>query len=486
MTIPRKIMGGYVLLVLILATVAATGLYAILSQRRTYAKMIDEGQSLVETADALRFEARNEVGHYRGLILYPEEREYFLDQLQQDRRHFGELIERMRGIAVTDEGRSLVTEIAALHEKHVEGQEKIVALAQRGQRAEAALSNLKEVRPLTLELDEKLNTFRQREVQLNTDLRADAEAMARRVSYVLVAGSLLAIALGLTLGILLTRSITRPLRDGIGRLASASAEILATTTQTASSAAETASAVNETSSTVEEVKQTAQLSTQKARTVSEGAQKAAQASQRGKSSVTEAVQGMNLIRERVEFVAESVVRLSEQSQAIGEIIATVGDLADQSNLLAVNAAIEAAKAGEQGKGFSVVAQEVKTLAEQSKHATGQVRTILGEIQKATSASVLAAEQATKAVETGVRLSAEAGEAIQTLAETITESAQAATQIAASSQQQLLGMEQVTSAVENIRQATVQNAAGTKQAEETAVNLKLLGQRLRGLIERVPA
>ena len=95
------------------------------------------------------------------------------------------------------------------------------------------------------------------------------------------------------------------------------------------------------------------------------------------------------IREQMEAIAESMVRLSEQGQAIGQIIATVEDLAAQSNLLAVNASIEAAKAGEHGKGFGVVAQEVKSLAEQSKQATNQVRTILSDIQKATTAAVMA-------------------------------------------------------------------------------------------------
>src|SRR5690606_7732014 len=126
---------------------------------------------------------------------------------------------------------------------------------------------------------------------------------------------------------------------------------------------------------------------------------------------------------------------SEQGQAIGEIIAAVNDLAEQSNLLAVNAAIEAAKAGEHGRGFAVVAQEVRSLAEQSKQATAQVRTILQDIQKATTAAVLATEQGSKAVEDGVRQTTEAGEAIAALAEMIDEAAQAATQIAASSQQQ---------------------------------------------------
>ena len=279
------------------------------------------------------------------------------------------------------------------------------------------------------------------------------------------------------------RKINHEIREGVTVLASASSEILASTTQVASGAAETASAVSETTTTVEEVKQTAQVSSQKAKYVSETAQKTAQVSQSGKKSVEETIEGMNRVREQMESVAESIVRLSEQSQAIGEIIATVNDLAEQSNLLAVNAAIEAAKAGEQGKGFAVVAQEIKSMAEQSKQATAQVRAILTDIQKATSVAVMATEQGSKAVEAGVKQSAEAGESIRALAESIAEAAQAATQIAASSQQQFVGMEQVTSAIENIKKATEQNVSGTKQTEASAQSLHEVGQKLKQIVEQ---
>jgi len=276
------------------------------------------------------------------------------------------------------------------------------------------------------------------------------------------------------------RQTTREINEGVGVLASSSSEILATTTQVASGAAETATAVSETTATVEEVKQTAQVASQKAKYVSESAQKVAQVSLTGRKAVEDAIAGMHRIQEQMESIAESIVRLSEQSQAIGEIIATVNDLAEQSNLLAVNAAIEATRAGEQGKGFAVVAQEVKSLAEQSKQATTQVRTILGDIQKATSAAVLATEQGNKAVEAGVKQTGETGESIRLLAESITEAAQAATQIAASSQQQMVGMDQVALAMENIKQASTQNVAGTKQAEVAAQGLHELGQRLKQL------
>lgn len=279
------------------------------------------------------------------------------------------------------------------------------------------------------------------------------------------------------------REINKEIKEGANALASSASEILATTTQVASGATETATAVSETTTTVEEVKQTALVSSQKAKYVSESAQKSAQVTMTGKKSVEETVEGMNRIREQMESVAESIVKLSEQSQAIGEIIATVNDLAEQSNLLAVNAAIEAAKAGEQGKGFAVVAQEVKSLAEQSKQATAQVRSILSDVQKATSAAVMATEQGSKAVEAGVKQAGQAGESIRVLADSVAEAAQAATQIAASSQQQLVGMEQVISAMENIKLATGQNVAGTKQTETAAQNLHELGQKLKLVVEQ---
>ena len=279
------------------------------------------------------------------------------------------------------------------------------------------------------------------------------------------------------------RSQIRGIVEGINVLGSSAGEISASTAQLAASATETAAAVGETTTTVEEVRQTAQVSSQKAKAVAEAAQKVAQITQGGKKSTEDTVEGMGRIRQQMESIAESMVRLSEQSQAIGQIVTTVEDLAAQSNLLAVNAAIEAAKAGEHGKGFAVVAQEVKSLAEQSKQATDQVRTILNDIQKATSGAVMATEQGSKAVEAGVKQSAQAGLSIQALAGSVGEAAQAAFQIAASSQQQLLGVDQVAAAMESIKQASVQNVDSARQLESAARNLKELGERLKQLVER---
>lgn len=271
--------------------------------------------------------------------------------------------------------------------------------------------------------------------------------------------------------------------EGAQVLGSAASEIVASTSQLAAGASQSAAAVSETTTTVEEIRQTSQMASQKARLVSDNAQKASQITQSGRKSIEDMAAGMARIRQQMDAIAESMMRLSEQGHTIGQIIATVEDLAAQSNLLAVNAAIEAAKAGEQGKGFGVVAQEVKSLAEQSKQATERVRTILGDIQKATTAAVMATEQGSKAVEAGTRQTEIAGESITNLSGTVTEAAQAATQIAASSQQQLVGMDQVAVAMESIKQASTQNVASAKQLENAARNLSELGHRLKQMVER---
>lgn len=271
--------------------------------------------------------------------------------------------------------------------------------------------------------------------------------------------------------------------SGIVTLSAAASEILAGTAQASAGATETAAAVSETTATVEEVKQTALLASQKARKVSDAAQTASGTAELGRKAIEDGIRGMESVQEQMGSIAETTVRLSERSQAIAEIIAAVGGLAEQSNLLAVNAAIEAAKAGEYGKGFGVVAHEVKDLAEQSRQATKQVRLILGDIQKSIGAVVLTTEQGSRTVATGVQKTIEAGNAIGLLSSSISDAAQASAQIAASSQQQLVGMDQVALAMENIKQVSAENAAGARQSEASAQNLNDLGQKLKRISEQ---
>lgn len=274
------------------------------------------------------------------------------------------------------------------------------------------------------------------------------------------------------------------IKAAAGSMASASAEILAATSQQVAATQEESTAVRQTAATVAEVNQTAELVASRAQAMAALAKRAAEISAEGRRSIDESVAGSEKAKSSMEALAQRILDLSEQVQSVAEINATVNDLAEQSNLLAVNAEIEAAKAGEAGKGFAVVAAEVKSLAEQCKGATAQVRGILRDIQRATQAAMLSAEQGVKSAENGVAIAARSGDAIRSLAQAVNDGANAAQQIFASTQQQTVGMDQISEAMENIRQSSEQTVSATTQVETSARQLNGLAQRLAGLVDRI--
>ncbi|MGR9115621.1 MAG: HAMP domain-containing methyl-accepting chemotaxis protein [Gammaproteobacteria bacterium] len=481
MTIGKKIISGYMIILMLLAVLTGIAVYTLDQTQAEYARFHDVNERLLESANELQANVYAYHAYYRGLLLYPTLLDETLASMKNNDEQARAIFDKMLRLLDGREGAEIVTEMADQRAKLEQERQAVVRLMQDNQRQEALALGIQELRPLNAAVIDKAKSFHERQAKLLLRERNKLEKNMDIFKFSMTITSLFTLLMGGVFSFYLSRAISRQLRDSINQLSTASAQILATTMQVASGASETSTAVSETTATVEEVKQTAQVASQKARYVSESSQKAMSASQSGYRSVEDTIHGMRVIQEQMETIAETVVRLSEQGQAIGEIIATVNDLSEQSNLLAVNAAIEAAKAGEQGRGFAVVAQEVKSLAEQSKRATGQVRTILGDIQKATSSAVLATEQGGKAVGSGLKQATETGESIQLLTESITQAAQAATQISASSQQQMVGMDQVALAMENIKQASAQNTTGTKQAELAAQNLHELGQKLSLLI-----
>ncbi len=279
------------------------------------------------------------------------------------------------------------------------------------------------------------------------------------------------------------RSMIGEIQDEVNSLTSTSQEILSSLAQLSTGATETASAVTETTTTIEELKQTAHVSADKAKDVLAYAEETLQTVTSSGSSVAATIDDMNQIRDRMQVISDSILKLSEKGLAIAGFMDAVSEIAEQSNLLAVNAALEAAKAGEQGRSFSIVAQQIRILAEQSKGATIQVRSLLSEIQNATNAAVLATDQGAKAVAKGVDQSTNASRAMMELAQKMERFTQAASQIVHSNQQQLIGTEQITIAMSNINDATNQHVEQLKQIETALESLNRVSSNLKELISQ---
>ncbi|WP_426959314.1 methyl-accepting chemotaxis protein [Muricoccus radiodurans] len=273
------------------------------------------------------------------------------------------------------------------------------------------------------------------------------------------------------------RRLAHQNREATVRLDAATAEIRASTQEQAASVEEQLAAVQETAATVDEITHSGAQIGKRAQEVIAAAQATVRTSDAGLHAVEETVRAMDGIREGAERAAENIVALSEKTQAIGEITATVNDISERAHLLALNAAIEAAAAGEAGRSFTVVAAELKSLADQAKEATAQVRAILGDVQRGINASVMLTEEAVKRSAAGRERTATTQESIREITARVQEAVQTFQQIVASTNQQQLGIEQVMGALTNIRQASQQTATGTRQLEQAAGNLAELSREL---------
>jgi methyl-accepting chemotaxis protein len=279
------------------------------------------------------------------------------------------------------------------------------------------------------------------------------------------------------------KNLTGQILSVTGNVNSAAQEILASTQQQASGTKEQAATVQEITSTMQELTQSGSEIADRAKQVAAAAEATSVASRSGVQAVQDTNRTMEAIREQVEEVAEKIVALSQKTQAIGEIVSTVNDIAEQSNLLALNATIEAAAAGDQGSRFSVVANEMKHLADRAKECTVQVRTILGDIQKGINSSVMLTEEGVKRVEVGKQQADLTQRTINEMNSTTIESVKAFQQIIGASNQQQIGFEQVTQGMRDIRQATEQTASGTSQLEKAVSNLNALSHQLRAAVEQ---
>ncbi|MDZ4167358.1 MAG: HAMP domain-containing methyl-accepting chemotaxis protein [Coriobacteriia bacterium] len=259
-------------------------------------------------------------------------------------------------------------------------------------------------------------------------------------------------------------------QESSNRLSGASSEILSATEQQASGAAEQAASISQTTATMEELAATYRQIADNANQVVKMAETSLGSAESGQQAVMNTLESMEQIRARTQASANKILQLGERSQQIGQVLTIINSIADQTKILALNAAIEAARAGEAGKGFSVVAIEIRKLAESVVDSTGEIESIMTEIQSAANDLVLSTEQELKQVQSGVELANVTGDSLEQILVTIEQTTVSAKEISAATQQQKSATDQVVKAMREVASVAQQTAAGSRQVASAAEQL----------------
>ena len=272
------------------------------------------------------------------------------------------------------------------------------------------------------------------------------------------------------------------IKDAIVHLSSSANEMMAISVQQSSGSAQQAAAVQEVTTTSEEIAITAKQITSNAESVEKMAEATSLSCDKGTGEVSNAINGMAILRVQVQSIAESMLKLGDNSQKIGGIVEIIDEISDQTNLLALNAAIEAAGAGEAGKRFAIVAQEVRRLAERTVEATRQIKGLIEEIQKATNTTIMVTEDGTKAVDSASQLVDKVQLSFDSIIGLVEETARSAKEITLSTQQQTSACEQMAETMTEVRDVAQQVAGSAKETERAISEIIALSEKLQALAE----
>jgi hypothetical protein len=313
-------------------------------------------------------------------------------------------------------------------------------------------------------------------VALATDTK-DVFAVQRMLLLTLILGIGVTGAIVGGLAFLFANRTSNVIKDVASTITVSSSEIAATVEQQERTVREQAEAVNQTTVTMDELGTTSRQSAEQAAASAAGAQQVLSLANNGTQVVQQTMAGMTTLKEKVEAIADQITSLSQQTSEIGTISSLVKDLAQKTNNLALNAAVEAARAGEHGQGFSIVAREVRKLADQSKRSATEINELVSEIQAAINRTVVVTGEGTKTVEQGIDLAQGTAEAFAGVAAAVDSVVQNSEQISMSAKHQAVAVQQVVANMNALNLGAQESAAGINQVRVTTQELSLAAQEL---------
>lgn len=452
-------------------------------------------------------------------------------EIEKLRMEYKELMDKLETLETTDKGKELIAVAKASLANAKKANNEVVELSLSDKTSDALELFNKQAYPLNKKIKEAFEAIVHYQEQRMESRHAEAVkqfSSSRITSLIIIATSLI---IGIMISFFITRGITRPLSEGVavanalaacdltvevkvsskdetgqlmaamktmaGNLRSIIGQVSSTSTQVAAAANQLHSTAEHIATGAEEV--AAQAGTvatageemsatsgdiaQNCQMAAEGAQRASQTASNGAEVVEKTVAVMGQIAAKVQESARTVESLGQRSDQIGAIIGTIEDIADQTNLLALNAAIEAARAGEQGRGFAVVADEVRALAERTTRATREIGEMIKAIQKETKGAVIAMEQGVQQVETGTVEASKSGQALQDILAQVNDVAMQINQVATAAEEQTATTGEISSNMQQITEVVQQTSQGAHESATAAAQLNGNAEELQRLVRQ---
>jgi methyl-accepting chemotaxis protein len=478
-TFARKIAIGFALVVTLAVAVAGVSFYALRDVVASKDRVIAVDAQLL--IDAAQLDSATQRAASARFLLTGDER--FLEEIEEARTESTVIVDRLKQQIRDDKGRELFDIVDRARNEHNAAVDQVVAERRRTTDLELINRRYEEhMVPRREALAKAMDAFVAHEKSLlDAATQASSDAASRAIVLVVVI-ALLAVFFACAVAFFLARTLNSQIGTAVGQVQSSSTELQAAASQQATGAKEQASAMNEITTTIRELLATSRQIAESAQRVAEMAEQAASSARSGDTTVAAGHDAMAGIRRQVDLIVSHMLELGKKSQQIGAVLDIVSELAEQTNILAINATIEAAGAGESGKRFAVVADEIRKLADRVAGSTKEIRQLIDDIRSAVNTTVMTTETGSKAVESGGKQFTVIASAFGDITRLVSATTEAAKEIELSTKQQSSAVEQVTVGITNIAQATKETESSSGQTLQTASQLASLSRDLLKLVQ----
>jgi len=453
-----------------------------------------------------------------------------IESMLKTRKGITDAFDKLKVLVQTEKGKALYQAMVDARKPNADMRNQIVKALQEGNKKEAVLL-LEKYEPLQAAYLKSVENMVEYYRQVSTQAAENAEASANRNRWIIIAASVINIVLSLFVVLWIIRSITRPLHEAVetanriaagdltvqlqeggtsetGQLLSAmktmvdklkgvivdireaSAQVAAGSERLSASSEEISRTMHDQTNRSSQIATAAEEMSQTVIDIAKNASSIAQSSadtsaiaHKGSTIVSQSVAETKTVAETVNKSAVVMQTLGEKSTQIGEIVAVINDIADQTNLLALNAAIEAARAGEQGRGFAVVADEVRKLAERTAKATAEISQMIGAIQGEVDNAVNAMNQTNKQVDVGLRYSVEAGEQLESIVSSVSSLQNMIQQIASATEEMSSTSEAISGDIQAVAGGAREISTGAEDIAHASSELAHLSAKLKSIVDR---